>query len=130
MRKLKQTLNVQRSTLNAQREEDSDLDVVYWTLAAAEPVQDGGGGLGVGRSPRRSPSKTAEAGWEFSVGKKMSHWIADHLWLIPAAPFAASLVILSLSNARRKSAAALNFSAQLVVGRNTRHWRESPTEPR
>jgi len=49
MRKLKQTLNVQRSTLNAQREEDSDLDVVYWTLAAAEPVQDGGGGLGVGR---------------------------------------------------------------------------------
>ena len=71
--------------------------------------------LGVGRSPRRSPSKTAEAGWEFSFGKKMSHWIADHLWLIPAAPFAASLVILSLSNARRKSAAALAVAGQVAV---------------
>jgi proton-translocating NADH-quinone oxidoreductase chain L len=45
----------------------------------------------------------------------MSRWIADHLWLIPAAPFAASLVILSLSNARRKSAAVLAIGGQIVV---------------
>ena len=37
----------------------------------------------------------------------MNSWVLTCLWLIPAAPFAASLIILSLSKARRKSAVAL-----------------------
>jgi NADH-quinone oxidoreductase subunit L len=45
----------------------------------------------------------------------MSGWIIDHLWLIPAVPFAASLIILSLSNARRKTAAALAVLGQVAV---------------
>jgi len=45
----------------------------------------------------------------------MSRWIIDHLWLIPAVPFAASLVILSLSKARRKSAAALAVAGQIAA---------------
>src|SRR6201984_125329 len=45
----------------------------------------------------------------------MSGWIIDHLWLIPAVPFAVSLVILSLSNARRKTAAALAVLGQVAV---------------
>ena len=45
----------------------------------------------------------------------MSDWIIDHLWLIPALPFAASLIILSLSNARRKGAAVLAIGGQIVV---------------
>jgi len=45
----------------------------------------------------------------------MSDWIIDHLWLIPAVPFAASLIILSLSNARRKTAAALAVIGQVAV---------------
>src|SRR3989475_162292 len=42
-------------------------------------------------------------------------WIIDHLWLIPAVPFAASLVILSLSKLRRKSAVVLAITGQLVA---------------
>jgi NADH-quinone oxidoreductase subunit L len=42
-------------------------------------------------------------------------WIVDYLWMIPAVPLAASLVILSLSNARRKSAAALAVIGQVVA---------------
>src|SRR5262249_13935449 len=45
----------------------------------------------------------------------MSDWIIDHLWLIPAVPFAASLIILSLSNSRRKGAAGLAIAGQIVV---------------
>ena len=45
----------------------------------------------------------------------MNGWIIDHLWLIPAVPFAASLIILSLSNARRKTAAALAVLGQVAV---------------
>ena len=45
----------------------------------------------------------------------MSGWIIDHLWLIPAVPFAASLIILSLSNSWRKSAAVLAIGGQIVV---------------
>src|SRR6058998_2233633 len=45
----------------------------------------------------------------------MNSWIVSHLWLIPAVPFAASLIILSLSNARRKSAAALALFGQVVA---------------
>src|SRR5213076_1925799 len=45
----------------------------------------------------------------------MSSWIVTNLWLIPAVPFAASLVILSLSNVRRKSAAALAVIGQLLA---------------
>jgi len=41
--------------------------------------------------------------------------ILDYLWLIPAVPFAASLVILSLSNTRRKSAAALAIAGQVAA---------------
>ena len=42
-------------------------------------------------------------------------WIVDHLGLIPAIPFAASLVILSLSNAQRKSGAALAVIGQVLA---------------
>src|SRR5439155_4020317 len=42
-------------------------------------------------------------------------WIVDYLWMIPAVPLAASLVILSLSNARRKNAAALAVIGQIVA---------------
>jgi NADH-quinone oxidoreductase subunit L len=35
----------------------------------------------------------------------MSNWVIAHLWLIPAAPLAASLVILNLAKARRTTAA-------------------------
>src|SRR5881296_3578690 len=45
----------------------------------------------------------------------MNTWFVPYLWLIPAAPFAASLVILSLSNARRKSAAALAVAGQALA---------------
>src|SRR6266481_5488803 len=45
----------------------------------------------------------------------MNSWIITCLWLIPAAPFAASLIILSLSKARRKSAAALAVIGQLLA---------------
>jgi NADH-quinone oxidoreductase subunit L len=44
----------------------------------------------------------------------MSPWIIDHLWLIPAVPFAASLVILSLPNRRHKSAAILAVAGQIA----------------
>jgi proton-translocating NADH-quinone oxidoreductase chain L len=44
----------------------------------------------------------------------MSRWIIDHLWLIPAVPFAASLVILSLPNGRHKSAAILAVAGQVA----------------
>jgi NADH-quinone oxidoreductase subunit L len=45
----------------------------------------------------------------------MSRWIIDHLWLIPAVPFAASLAILSLPNGRHKSAAALAVVGQIAA---------------
>jgi NADH-quinone oxidoreductase subunit L len=45
----------------------------------------------------------------------MSRWIIDHLWLIPAVPFAASLAILSLANARHKSGAALAVVSQIAA---------------
>jgi NADH-quinone oxidoreductase subunit L len=45
----------------------------------------------------------------------MSAWILDHLWLIPAVPFAASLIILSLPNAWRRSAAALAVTGQVAA---------------
>jgi len=45
----------------------------------------------------------------------MNSWIVSHLWLIPAVPLAASLIILSLSNARRKSAAALALFGQALA---------------
>jgi NADH-quinone oxidoreductase subunit L len=45
----------------------------------------------------------------------MNSGIVTNLWLIPAVPFAASLVILSLSNARRKSAAALAVIGQVFA---------------
>jgi NADH-quinone oxidoreductase subunit L len=45
----------------------------------------------------------------------MNSWIVTYLWFVPAAPFVASLVILSLSNARRKSAAALAIAGQIAA---------------
>jgi NADH-quinone oxidoreductase subunit L len=45
----------------------------------------------------------------------MSAWILDYLWLIPGVPFAASLIILSLPNVRRRSAAALAVAGQLAA---------------
>ena len=70
--------NAQRSTLNTQR---SIQTVECWTLATAEPVE-GGGGLDVGRSPRRSassprdesarPADRAEAGWTFALFRRVN----------------------------------------------------------
>src|SRR5437773_892180 len=45
----------------------------------------------------------------------MNSWIITNLWLIPAAPIALSLVILSLSKSRRKSAAGLAVIGQVVA---------------
>ena len=45
----------------------------------------------------------------------MNSWIITWLWLIPAAPFVASLIILSLSNGRRRSAAALAVIGQSLA---------------
>ena len=42
-------------------------------------------------------------------------WIVDYLWMVPAVPLAAALAILSLSNARRKSAAALAVTGQVLA---------------
>jgi proton-translocating NADH-quinone oxidoreductase chain L len=45
----------------------------------------------------------------------MSRWIIDHLWLVPAVPFAASLVILSLPNRQHRSAAILAVAGQIAA---------------
>src|ERR1044071_7389984 len=45
----------------------------------------------------------------------MNVWILNHLWLIPGVPFAASLIILSLPNARHRSAAALAVAGQVAT---------------
>src|SRR5438876_1015056 len=42
-------------------------------------------------------------------------WIVTSLWLIPAVPFAASLIILSLANSRRSAAAALAIIGQIAA---------------
>src|ERR1700737_483836 len=44
----------------------------------------------------------------------MNSWIVSNIWLIPAVPLGASLVILSLANSRRTSAAALAIIGQVV----------------
>jgi NADH-quinone oxidoreductase subunit L len=44
----------------------------------------------------------------------MNSWIVSNIWLVPAVPLAASLVILSLANSRRTSAAALAIIGQVV----------------
>ena len=45
----------------------------------------------------------------------MSNWIILHLWLIPAVPLAASLVILGLPGAQRTGAAALAIVGQMMA---------------
>ena len=45
----------------------------------------------------------------------MNSGFVNHFWFIPAAPFAASLVILSLPNTRRKAAAALAVVGQMLA---------------
>jgi NADH-quinone oxidoreductase subunit L len=45
----------------------------------------------------------------------MSPWILPHLWLIPAIPLAASLLILSLNNSRHRVAAATAVLAQIAA---------------
>jgi NADH-quinone oxidoreductase subunit L len=45
----------------------------------------------------------------------MNPWIVTNLWLIPAVPLAVSLVILSLANSYRKSAAGLAIAGQVVA---------------
>jgi NADH-quinone oxidoreductase subunit L len=42
-------------------------------------------------------------------------WLITNLWLIPAVPLAISLVILSLANSSRKSAAALAIIGQVIA---------------
>jgi NADH-quinone oxidoreductase subunit L len=45
----------------------------------------------------------------------MTDWTVNNVWLIPAIPLAASLVILSLANSRRKSATALAVIGQVAA---------------
>jgi NADH-quinone oxidoreductase subunit L len=45
----------------------------------------------------------------------MSPWILPHLWVIPAIPLGASLVILSLSNSRRSTASFIAILAQFAA---------------
>jgi proton-translocating NADH-quinone oxidoreductase chain L len=45
----------------------------------------------------------------------MNPGIASNLWLLPAVPFAAAVVILGLGKSRRKSAAVLAIGGQIVV---------------
>jgi proton-translocating NADH-quinone oxidoreductase chain L len=45
----------------------------------------------------------------------MNPGIVSNLWLFPAVPFAAAVVILSLANSRRKTAAALAITAQVAA---------------
>ncbi len=45
----------------------------------------------------------------------MTAWTVNNVWLIPAVPLAASFVILSLANSRRKSAAALAVIGQVAA---------------
>ena len=45
----------------------------------------------------------------------MTSWIVAHLWLIPAAPLAASLIILSLANSRRSAGAVLAIIGQVAA---------------
>jgi hypothetical protein len=57
---MKQTSNVQLSTPKA------------FASKALNTQPERGSELGVGRSPRRSPSKTAEAGWMLSFARFLS----------------------------------------------------------
>ena len=45
----------------------------------------------------------------------MNPGIVSNLWLVPAVPFAAAVVILSLGKSRRKSAVVLAIGGQIVV---------------
>src|SRR5437660_10623135 len=45
----------------------------------------------------------------------MNAWIVDNVWVIPAVPFVASLLILSVAKSWRKSAAALAVTGQVVA---------------
>jgi NADH-quinone oxidoreductase subunit L len=45
----------------------------------------------------------------------MNSWLAAHVWIIPAAPLAASLLILGLANSRRATAAAMAIVGQIVA---------------
>src|SRR5438132_667179 len=45
----------------------------------------------------------------------MSSWIVTNLWLIPAVPLAASLLILALANSRRRTGAALAITGQILA---------------
>ena len=45
----------------------------------------------------------------------MNPGIVSNLWLFPAIPFAAAVVILGLSNSRRKSAVALAITGQVTA---------------
>ncbi len=45
----------------------------------------------------------------------MMHWIAGNVWLIPAVPFAASLLILFVTGPNRKPAASLAIAGQVAA---------------
>src|SRR6476660_1521434 len=47
--------------------------------------------------------------------QRMNPGIVSNLWLLPAVPFAAAVLILSLGKSRRKSAAVLAIGGQIVV---------------
>src|SRR5436305_970079 len=52
--------------------------------------------------------------WAFASFFLMN-WIVPHLWLIPAIPLAASLLILSLNASRRTAASLIAVLAQLAA---------------
>src|SRR5436853_4559267 len=52
--------------------------------------------------------------WIFSLSSTMIS-IVDDIWLIPAVPLAASLIIISVSNSRRRSAAGLAVLGQIIA---------------
>ena len=45
----------------------------------------------------------------------MNSWLVTNVWLIPAVPLVASLIILSLANSRRKAAAGLAVFGQAIA---------------
>src|SRR6266404_798778 len=55
---------------------------------------------------KRRPTQSAQ---------RMTDWTVNNVWLIPAIPLAASLVILGLANSRRKSATALAVIGQVAA---------------
>src|SRR4029077_12086109 len=64
---------------------------------------------------RRLPALPDNKRRSIRPAQRMNPGIVSNLWLLPAVPFAAAVVILSLGKSRRKSAAVLAIGGQIVV---------------